>query len=158
VRLVPPVSRHSRPTLCVWARLLAPSLAPIEPAVRHGRATSPVPTGVGPLPIGRHPPVEWDRPRLCPSLSLPSSAVWCRLIDHPPPPRAGIKRSGHRVPRPISFLLLSLFFPGRASTLTPPQLPCPPPTTGGLRPTPDFARTALPSAFAGERLPEPPSF
>jgi hypothetical protein len=145
-----PVSRCSHPAPCVRACLSVPSLFPVESVARQGRTMPPVPAGRGPLPTGRCLPVGRDPPL---SLSQPPPATWHPLVDHLPPPHAGIKWPRHHAPCPVSFLPLSLFFLDRASTRTPPQPPYPQPVTGGLWPAPDFARTAPPSAFVGECLP-----
>jgi hypothetical protein len=80
----PALCAQARLALCVQAHLLAPSLSPVEPVARHGRATPPPRP-----PTGRRPLVRWDP--LSPALSQPSPAMWCRHIDCPPPPRVSIK-------------------------------------------------------------------
>jgi hypothetical protein len=63
-----PVSQHSHPTLCVWARLSAPPSPQLSQLRGIATPRRPAPAGLGPLPAGPRPPVERDPP-LSPSLS-----------------------------------------------------------------------------------------
>jgi hypothetical protein len=107
---------------------VSPSLSPLEPAARHGRATPLTPTDLGLLPTEHRPSVGRESP--------PLSALTCHMAPpHRPSPTPMLRYKTVMPPRVAPRFLPphSLFFPGRSSTLTLPLTTCPPPATKGLR-------------------------
>jgi hypothetical protein len=123
----PPVSRRSRSTLCVRGPPVSPSLSPLEPAARHGRAKPFTLANLRPLPAGHCLSVGWESP--------PLSALACHVAPPRRPSPTPMLRYKTVMPLRVAPRFLpphSLFFPDRSSTLTLPWTTCPPSATKGL--------------------------